>query len=132
MSSSLCDITCGGNSEEMCGGFFTMTAYSIDCYEVSPSSTPYAAAGCYVDSNSSRVLPDGQTSSPMSTVVSRRSGRSIFIVKVNILWCSRGIHGGFRAKDDFVKRTFDQRHELTFHRHAVKDVERDASGHWRV
>lgn len=66
-----CDIECAGTPGETCGGFFRMTVYSIDCHypDGIPSDSLYSAEGCYVDSRSNRILPDGETQVPMSAAV---------------------------------------------------------------
>lgn len=48
-----------------------MTVYSVDCYypDGLDFEPPFTAEGCFVDSDSNRILPDGETQSPMSSVV---------------------------------------------------------------
>lgn len=69
--SDQCDFECLGTSGEICGGYNRMTVYSIDCYypDTIAVDLPYTAEGCFVDSRTNRILPDGQTESPMSSGV---------------------------------------------------------------
>lgn len=65
-------MDCAGTSDEICGGRDRMSLYSIDCYypDGFAVETPYESAGCFVDSNSNRVLPaEGDAQDTMSTVV---------------------------------------------------------------
>lgn len=69
-ASEECDVECAGTTTgEICGGSQRMSVYSIDCFGDFEVDAPYMAEGCYVDSPSSRVLGDGETADPMSTVV---------------------------------------------------------------
>jgi len=61
ISSSSCQMNCGGDSSQKCGNSWTMNVYSK-----ASSSTQWTSAGCYVDANS-RILRSSNSRSDTLT-----------------------------------------------------------------
>ncbi|KAJ9103160.1 hypothetical protein QFC21_002582 [Naganishia friedmannii] len=74
--SAYCNIKCGGNSTENCGGGFNMDMFnaSIASAGVAPAGTPSGWKGCYTDSGTAKVMNDYSFSHPQMTNDMCRTG----------------------------------------------------------
>jgi hypothetical protein len=74
--SAYCNVKCGGNSTENCGGGYNLDIYnaSIASAGTAPAGTPSGWKGCYTDSGTVKVMNEYSFSNPKMTNDMCRTG----------------------------------------------------------